>query len=359
MQPRINVIEPTLTTAAGHCYSFIHALIRASAGEPALRIWANRKVEVAFDAPHVEVCRYFHRRLRRIQGYWLYRQLLASPEKLFISTAGRTDLLLLDWAARGTIPAGKVYLYFHWFNPGPGKLQQLAKLAQRQPRLSILAPTTSVAAIFSEAGFSDVRVIPYPISPRATGGQISYNAFAHLLYAGAARRDKGFGQVVDLVAYLHQQQSSLPVVVQTSAEHFGKYDAETLADIERLKAIAYPYLQIRTETLSVPEYERLFVGAIALQLYDATDFADRISGVTLDAFSAGCPVISTPGTWIARMVARFDAGGVVQDMATVAICAMAEQLVSNYAVYSGHAAEAGRVLQQENSANVLYKALLE
>lgn len=359
MRQSINIVEPTLTTEAGHCYSFVSALTLASTGDRLLRLWVNRNAELTFDATHVEMRKYFFRRLRRPQSYLLYRTLLVSSDRLFISTAGRTDLLLLDWAACSIIPLGKVYLYFHWFNPSEKKLLSLKKIATKQPNLVILGPTPSVVKVFQEAGFVDTRVVPYPISRRAVGGEIRYNIFRHLLYAGAARQDKGFKHVVDLVEQLYQHRSQIPVILQSSAEHFGKYDAETLADIERLKLIPYPYLRLRMETLTASEYADLFFGAIALQLYNTTDFSDRVSGVTLDAFSGGCPVISTSGTWIARMVERFCAGVVIEDVSPQTVLEKATDVIADYARYNANASNAGRVLQQENSADVLYKVLIE
>ena len=148
-------------------------------------------------------------------------------------------------------------------------------------------------------------------------------------------------------------------MIQASAEHFGKYDAATLADIERLKAIPYPHLILRSEVLSVKEYEELFAGAIAIQLYSKTDFSDRVSGITLDAFSGGCPVISTSGTWIARMVERFEAGLVLDSMSPETVLKSVGEIISDYARYNANANRAGQILQQENSADALYKALME
>jgi glycosyltransferase involved in cell wall biosynthesis len=356
---KLNIVESTLSSDAGHCNSFINALFKASTGEIPFRLWVNRKAEVTFNFDHVEMRRYFYRRLRRLQSYFLYRGLLNTESKIFISTAGRTDLVLLDWAARGTIHPGKVYLYFHWFNPSAGKLRSLKKMAARQPNLVILGPTPTVVNVFKDAGFCDARVVPYPITPRKSIDLDKGDSFRYLLYAGAARQDKGFRQIVDLVDYLHQLKSNIPVTIQTSSEHFGKCDAETMADIERLKAIPYPYLTMRTEVLSDNEYEELFSGAIAIQLYSTTDFTDRVSGVTLDAFSGGCPVISTSGTWIARMVERFDAGLVNDNMTPDAVLKSVNAVISNYSRYNANANKAGQILQQENSANNLYAVLSE
>lgn len=355
----INIVEPTLMSEAGHCHSFVNSLLSASMVDKPFRLWVNRKADVTFNFSHVEVRKYFYRRLRRLQSYILYKQLLRLKGKLFISTAGRTDLMLLQWAARDIIPAGKVSLYFHWFNPSASKLRGLKRLAIKQPNLTILGPTPTVVGVFKEAGFSDARVVPYPITPHKMNAVIAQSEFKYLLYAGAARQDKGFGHVVDLVEYLHNQHSQIPVLIQTSSEHFGKFDAATLADIERLKSIPYPFLAMKTEVLSASEYEALFSGAIAIQLYSTTDFSDRISGITLDGFSGGSPVISTTGTWIARMVKRFDAGLIADNVSPQEIFNIASKIISNYAYYNANAINAGKHLQQENSASALYKVLTD
>jgi glycosyltransferase involved in cell wall biosynthesis len=352
-----NIVEPTLMSDAGHCNSFINALFGASTGKIPFRLWVNRHAKVSFNFDHVGMRRYFYRRLRRLQSYFLYRKLLRQSNKLFISTAGRTDLLLLNFAARGTIPPGKVYLYFHWFNLSKSKLRSLKKLAARQPNLVIFGPTPSVVNVFKNAGFVDARVVPYPITPRKMNDLNRRNEFKYMLYAGAARQDKGFNQVIDFIEYLYNNNSSIPVVIQTSAEHFGKCDAETLADIERLKSTPYPYLTLKTGVLSTAEYAALFAGAVAIQLYSTNDFTDRISGITLDAFSGGCPVISTSSTWISRMVERFDAGLVTENMQPESVLKNAEAIIADYARYNDNAIKAGQTLQQENSADVLYNAL--
>ncbi|HQT98732.1 MAG TPA: hypothetical protein PK416_12800, partial [Thermodesulfobacteriota bacterium] len=68
----------------------------------------------------------------------------------------------------------------------------------------------------------------------------------------------------------------------------------------------------------------MFDGAIVLQPYAREDFEDRVSGVTLDAFSAGAPVIATSGTWMARAADRFGAGAAVPDLSPLALLSAVE-----------------------------------
>lgn len=357
MPEAINVVEPTLMTEAGHCYSFVSAFCNAGDKSQPLRLWVSRYAELAFSEKNIQIRKYFFRKIRRLQSYFLYRKLLATPEKLFISTAGRTDLLLVDCASRGVVQPGKVYLYFHWFNVNEKKLASLRELAHKQPNLVILGPTSSVVKVFQDAGFNNVHVVPYPITKQEVSNQAEPNEFRHLLYAGAARRDKGFSHVVDLIAYLQERGLQIPVVLQISPEHYGKFDATTQADIQRLQTMAYPHLKLCPETLSASEYASLFAGAICLQLYDPSGFSDRVSGVTLDAFSAGCPTVTTAGTWIARMAQRFGAGVIVDDVSPPRVLSAAQLMIAGYARYNKLACAAGTVLQKENSAEALFRVL--
>lgn len=359
MPETINIVEPTLINEAGHCYSFISSFCQASDESRILRLWVGRHAELTFTGKNIQIRKYFNRTIRRLQSYFLYRQLLAIPGRIFISTAGSIDLLLLDWASRDAVPAKKVFLYFHWFRPSDKKLGKLRELALKQPNLEILGPTPTVVKVFQEAGFKNAYVVPYPILEQDVAFQVAPRKFTHLLYAGAARQDKGFSHVVDFVAYLRDHGLQIPVTLQTSPEHYGKYDTKTRADIQRLQVIAYPHLHVSPETLNQSEYASLFDGAICLQLYDSTDFSDRISGVTLDAFSAGCPIVASAGTWIARMAQRFEAGEVVKEMSPPHVLTAVQHIISDYARYNKRAIAAGKTLQEENSGGTLFRILSE
>lgn len=355
---RIHVVEPTLESGAGHCHSFVASLCAARAADgPELEIWAGRGARLPhLAAPGVTVRPYFRRRVRRLQEYILLSRLLRSPGRIFIATAGGIDLALVGLAARGQVPPGKVFLYFHWVRPAPGKEDRLRRTAARQPHLAALAPTETVAESLRRCGFGAARVVPYPITP-AAGPPADEAAFRHLLYAGAARRDKGFSAVVDLVEILAVMGRDVPVAVQASADHYDRYDPETRADVARLEAARYPFLMVRRATLDPDDYAALFRGGICLQPYSRDDFADRVSGVTLDALSAGCPVVATSGTWMARVVERFEAGRAVDDPSATALLAAADDIRADYGRYRDNAFRAGRTLQEENSARRLLSIL--
>ena len=358
--PLVNIVEPTLEGEAGHCRSFLLSLCHAgNVRKVSFRVYGGRGGSLpGAEGERCEVVPYFSRRLRRLQAFLLYRKLLEGAGRIFVSTAGRTDMVLLDLAAKGEIPPGKVVLYFHWLRPSPRKLAFFRRFSVSHPGVTVVGPTEAVIGPFRECGFRDARIVPYPITPSVPEPPGTGGSFRYVLYAGAARRDKGFPEVVDLVCRMAEIGVGIPVTVQASPDHYGKYDEGIRADLERLRKVSSPWLRMFPDTLGGEEYREMFDGAIVLQPYAREDFADRVSGVTLDAFSAGAPVIATAGTWMARVVQRFDAGRTLEGMSPQEILDAVDAVRGDYGRYRRNALDAGRALQEEHSGGHLLEALL-
>jgi glycosyltransferase involved in cell wall biosynthesis len=181
-------------------------------------------------------------------------------------------------------------------------------------------------------------------------------AFRYLLFAGAARRDKGFANVVDLVALLKERGEAIPVAVQTSAKHYAKI--EVADDVDRLYGLQYSALQTHLQTLDSESYFRLFHGAICLQPYDRGEFTARVSAVTVDALASGAPIITTAGTWMGRTVERLDAGIALDDVSASRLYGAARTVIDEYERYSANARKAAEVIQEEHSGAHLLRAVL-
>jgi len=357
---RINFVEPTLSSEAGHCNSFIESVCSARReGEDGITVYAGSQARLPdIQAMGVRVVPYFHRRIRRPEAFLLYRKLLREPGRIFVSTAGRADLTMLSLAAGRSIPPGKAFLYFHWMKPEPSKKEFLRKAARKQPSLTLMGPMESVVEIFRECGFRDVRVVPYPVLPTSLEAAGAEGAFRHVLYAGAARRDKGFPAVVDFVHLLAETGSKIPLAVQASPDHHGKFDEGIPAELDRLRKSSAAWLTILPETLGTTEYREMFDGAIVLQPYSRDDFEDKISGVTLDAFFSGAPVIATAGTWMARTALRFGAGVALEDRFPTTILSAVEAVRAEYPRFRRNALAAGSALRKEHDARQLLEVLL-
>jgi len=356
MMEHLHIIEPTLENETGHCFSFVSTLCNA-AHDVHISLWCGRKANVRLP-PQIDIRHYFFRKIRKFQLYWLCRSLMKKPGRVFISTATRADIFLLSLATVGNIPPNKAFFYIHWFKPTPAKRQKLSRLAACQPEIVIFAPTASVCEEFRAAGFTHIKQVPYPITPLVSEMSSSgAQGFRHVVFAGAARCDKGFDNVVDFVELLAGAGRDIPVSLQTSGQHYDKIDEATSASLARLDRLEYPPLKCYSDTMPYADYCALLSGAICLQLYSQQDFADRVSGVTLDALSMGSPVVTLEGTWIARVVSEFDAGLVLESPAPDAVLAAVSQIMSDYAHYHNRAIEAGSELQKRNSADYLFREL--
>jgi len=351
----LHIVEPTLNSFTGHCYSLVEAIAQA-VPEGKVCVWAGTQ-SGKFWPVKDQIRPYFFQSVRKIQSFFLFRKLLKKPGKVLVSTAVSTDFLLLDWAASGKIPKDKVYLYVHWVGGKTSTAKKLGILAQRQPNLEVLCSTPLTTEFFRLLGFRSATV-PYPRAVAAAQAK-PMAAFHHLLVAGAARMDKGFDRITDLVDYLASTQATLPIWIQISATHQSTHGDEVLFQINRLEHSGYSHQTLIENTLSPTDYQALFAGGISIQPYAEVDFQDRVSGVTLDALAAGCPVVVTANTWLGRLVCKHNAGIATSDLSPTGLHAAITRIAADYAAYSQRAARAAVLLGQEHSARAMIQAIFE
>lgn len=357
--PPVHVVEPTLEGVSGHALNVVKSLCVAGEGLP-FHLWVGRAAVLPeLDGVVSAVHPYFRRRLRKLQAWLLYRRLLRQPGRIVVTTAGTLDLYALDWAAAGKpIPPRKAFLYFHQVRRlGEKKLDRFRRLAAKQPHLALFGTTPAIEQVFRDCGFSNTATLSLPPGLDAGAFPDDPVPFRHLLYAGAARADKGFGAIVDLVAHLAATGATVPITVQTCGDHYGRHDAATRAHIDRLQAIAYPALTLLPDPLMPKEYAKLFPGGISLQPYQREEYAAKTSAITLDALSAGCPVVTVAGTSMAALVGRFDAGAIVDDLTPSTLWKACQGLLADYPRYRDHARRGGEQLRRENSWAPLVSAL--
>jgi glycosyltransferase involved in cell wall biosynthesis len=227
--------------------------------------------------------------------------------------------------------------------------------------MRVLCPSGTVAGYFRERGFADGREVPYPVDAKAFASPTPMEGavpFTHLLFAGAARIDKGVREAVSVVERLAATGSTLPVRLQASPKHYGKRDAAVEAEIDRLTRVRYAPLEVIRETLSPEDYDALFHGGICIQPYRPDEFADRVSGVTLDALGHGCPVVVPEGTWMARLVAETGAGVAVADLSAESLLAAAEAIRSDDAAFRDRAVRAAAILRERHDSRRVVEAVM-
>lgn len=371
MNTVVHIIEPTLRDEAGHCAALARGLMHARVEpRPEFHVWMRRDALPLFSlGDRVVEHRTFSRALRRVQGLWVYRSLLQrtlkGDESILFSTATTSDLLLLDLASR-TLPGGRishtgrVWVFVHWLNLSPRKERFLRRIATRHPGLEVVCSTLRVRDAFTAAGFARVRMIAYPGTGTAPcDAPAEPPPFRHVLFAGGARMDKGFGAMVDLVAHLHANAVALPISVQCSAGHSGAHPPEITAAIARLRTVGYPTLTLIERTQAAAEYAALFPGAIVVQAYDPKAFADRISGVTLDALAHGSPAIVPTDTWMARQIEPHGAGVALDNARDPQRLAIAIEAVrQDWPIFARAATAAGHALSHQRGADELMRLIV-
>ena len=364
----LHIVEPTLRDQTGHCYALVmDMLANPSSKKASYQVWLSRRAGNLFGCQNqITEHKHFSRRFRRLESLLLYRKLIVEDKRFFISTATTTDMQLLHWAfilqrKFTSLNTNNIKLYIHWLYRSNSKLKRLSYIAMKYPNISLACPTKSVQDILKEAGFRKVELIPYPsaISQRKNA-HLTTTAFNKLLFAGAARVDKGFPLVVKLIERLKEAKSQIPVTLQCSTTHKGLHDDVILSAIKRLQNIRYPFVNCLNETLERKDYQAMIQNSILIQPYNVEQFADRVSGVTLDAMKAGSPVIVPANTWMARLVDRFKAGVIVEEYDSVDQWLQAIDLViSDWQYYANNALEAGKVILTEHSPEKLINWLYE
>ncbi|HSX20427.1 MAG TPA: glycosyltransferase [Gammaproteobacteria bacterium] len=349
----LNLIEPTLFDQTGHGYSYVHSLLTANQTFPfAAHVWLDKRGAGLLSDSLCTTHAYFWRPLRQVQKVFLYVKLLMQANIIFVCTSDLWDLKLLAFYAQLFKSKSKIFLHFHQFKQTNKKLAALRKLAGNE-YVTILAPTEKLLNVFRGAGFVNCHVVPCPTfappqgsAPRShTLGVLGGDDKIKVLYAGAARSDKGFPLVVQLLQDLRRRNIDVPFEVQISTPNSQRYDHATESALQTLRAIPTHNLTLHEHTLDQSQYLNLFNNAICLLLYDQSGYNDKFSGVTLDAFYAGCPIITIQDTWMGDTAVKYDAGIALANYELATIEAAINKILNNYAHYHANAKAAAQQLR--------------
>lgn len=337
----LNLIEPTLFDQTGHSYGYVQSLIAANKDlEFDLNIWLDKRGKSLLENSSCKSHPYFYRPLRQVQKLFLYWKLNRRAEIIFISTTELWDLKILRFYSKYFKSRAKIVLHFHQFKQVPAKIKYLQQIAADCSNIEILVPTQKLADFFKAQGFTQCMVIPCPTFSPKRQVKNTVAQFNKILYAGAARRDKGFPTVVSLLQHFREQKNYLPFEIQVSAPNSQRYDSATQEALQSLHSINKNSLTLHKETLDQLQYLELFNNAICLLLYDQKEYKDKFSGIALDAFYAGCPIITAKNTWMGDTCEKYGAGIALDNYSNDGIQAAIDTIVNNYALYHNNAKQA-------------------
>lgn len=345
----LNLIEPTLFDQTGHSYTYVQCLLEANKQiRSTINVWCDKRGADLFKNQNCTIHPFFYRPLRQIYKIFLYRRLIQQSGIIFVSTAELWDLKLLSHFAKKyrTKVKAKIFLQFHQFKQTPKKIASLVKIAARDQGFNIITPTAKLADIFINRGFKSCTVIPCPTYHPAPKPNNTPVKFSKILYAGAARNDKGFPAVIDALQYNRQLGKDTAFEIQTSPPNSQRYDKPTLAALEKLKSISKNNLIIHNDTLTKEQYLDLFTNAICLLIYNQKDYQDKFSAVALDAFYAGSPIITAKNTWMGDMAEEYQAGVTLAEYTPENIQQAIDFLIANYEKFNANAKQAAQQLAE-------------
>jgi len=319
----------------------------AAARFDSFRVYAHREADVSIRG--AEVVPTFRRRIRRFQVAALCVRLLREEGTILFTTAHNSDFRGVLWAMLLVRrPRARTVFLVHMHYPKQKTEAQLRGFARRRPDLLIVCPTPGCAADMRRMGFCNVQKAPYPHSGELMPPANHDGTPPHLLMPGVPRLDKGLGVVADY-AQRYASSARVPLTVQVSSNHWNELAPGEREAIERLRRSGYPTLTLIEQHPDAGAYAAQFRGAIVLQPYEGELFAERISGVTLDALRAGCPIIVTAGTWMARYVDQYGAGVTIEERSAPALHQAVARIMADLDGYRGAAARAGAALAAEQA----------
>lgn len=351
----LRIIEPNLTGHAGHYGEFVRALAsRVSPGEGRIEVDGGSGAASLSDPqlPHLVL------RDSGPRGEWgMVRECVRDSNTPFLMlTAQAKHAVMLQLARVRGCSLEHARLYFHWRESS--LLKRLAVLATPAVRRECLAiaPTSVTAEFLRCTGWLRVAEVPYPAIAPAHPIQASQPR--HLLMAGAARMNKGLGELAGACeAWSRGAGAPLPVLVQATGKRSGRQGRLEAGVLGQLAQRQLPWLSLDAAAPDRAGYAQRFSGAIVLAPYDPRVFADNVSGVALDALLHGAPVVATAGTWAARVVERFGAGVVMEAWSATALAEAVAQAVARWEAISAAARVAAKTLAREHDPANLWAAL--
>lgn len=340
----LNLIETTLHDQTGHSYTYVQCLLKANETFGfKMHVWFDRRGKDLLDTASCTPHPYFYRPLRQIQKIFLYFKLLRKPGIIFVGTSELWDLQILAFFAKRMKTKAKVFVHSHQFKQTPKKIARLQKIAQLGLDFTLVTPTEKLAQIFRQQGLK-CQVLECPTYPPMTAITNTSAKFSKVLYAGAARNDKGFADVIKVLKYNRAIGKDTVFEIQTSPPSSRRYDTGTQVALQELHALPNKNLILHHDTLNEKQYLRLFHNAICMLIYKQKDYQDKFSAVALDSFYAGCPIITAKNTWMGDVAQRYGAGIALDNYAPETVQRAIEKIAANYEEYHNNARKAAQEL---------------
>lgn len=197
-----------------------------------------------------------------------------------------------------------------------GRWARLAQSSVKDPRFHLTLATESLRDLLIEKVEAELEVAPHPSTTFADDTDLgawsrrtSTDRELTVLFPGGMRPEKGFETSLEAIAALRASGSGLLRFLMAARAHSAPPEMA-----ERLDALTGPDLEIEGRNLDEGAFVELLArGDIVVIPYKAHAFANRPSGMFIDAVLLGRPVVVIEGTWLAESVEKHGWGLVARD----------------------------------------------
>lgn len=190
------------------------------------------------------------------------------------------------------------------------RLRDLGLLGTRvflhaENELLAVALSTQLSTAFARATTIEVNSLPIPATGYEELPGERQGHPARVIYLGAAREEKGFTKLPELVAnVLADPELDVEFVIQASPQIVG-YAPAILQAVEALQSVDDTRLTLLLETMSQRDYRDVLLGAdVVLLNYERDRYRVRGSGIAVETVLVAATAVVTPETYPAYVAAE-------------------------------------------------------
>lgn len=180
----------------------------------------------------------------------------------------------------------------------------------------------------------------------------------YISYLGRARKAKNFPIVVNLVSNYVNDRCGF--IIQCNPSISGKYETEIHEGVLELNSLKKKHLIVLNHSLSSEEYfYYLNKSSVLLLIYEPETYKYRFSGILLEAWVCGKPVIVTDGTWLSEQVGKYGGGIIVKQTRLSDLAKAIETIKADYQTFRNQANRAGELMYEKNNSVKLAELILK
>lgn len=169
-------------------------------------------------------------------------------------------------------------------------------------KLYFYTDTEELSEQYNRVGVFPFHTLPVPHTHSPVAEE-TRNFPLRVIYAGDARREKGYQLLPDIIQNVWSEyvvKGKVEFVLQSNYNIRGG-EPEIVIARSQMESMPGGHIRLLKEPLSSGQYRDLLLSAdINLLLYDAASYYARSSGILVESLAAGVPVIVPAGTWLSR-----------------------------------------------------------